>query len=165
MVRKFYTVETEAPRDSSGLCLMNADGSNNRIIEQENSAVFGDFLPDFRIAFLGWVKNSPGLWITDTLGSNKIRIYEHADHSGGISCSPDGSKILFCIYNEEKIRLEIWVVGVDGTDAKRLCIDGVYPCWSPDGKKIVYVKYNWTKQAMDHLDADGSNQRQLTYPD
>ncbi|MBE0433632.1 PD40 domain-containing protein [candidate division WOR-3 bacterium] len=171
--KKILFGRTEAPSDSCGLCLMDADGLNNKVINRENSAEIGDFLPDYEIAFLGWVNNSAGIWITDTIGSNKIRIYEYGDHAGGISCSPDGSKILFCIDDTEKLRLEIWVIDVDGSNPKRLCIDGIEPCWSPDGTKIVYVKYNSTKQAMTHpgygelwvMDADGSNQRQLTFVD
>lgn len=173
--KKILFGRTDAPLDSSGLCLMDADGLNNKVINQEPAAECGDFFPNYWIAFLGWVKNSRGLWITDTIGSNKININinRYADHDGGISCSPDGSKILFCIYNEEEIQLEIWVMYTDGSNPKMLCIDGAYPYWSPDGSKIVYVKYNFGKRAIEYpgygelwvMDADGSNQRQLTYPD
>lgn len=171
--KKILFGRTYAPEDSCGLCLMDADGSNNRVINHEPAATRGIFLPDFRIVFCGWVGTSNGLWITDTLGANKKRIYEYGGHSEGLSCSPDGSKILFEEFNEEKKRYEIWLINIDGTGVKRLCVDGIHPAWSPDGKKVVYVKYNWTNQAMIHpgygelwiMDADGSNQRQLTYPD
>lgn len=162
-----------APGDSCGLCLMNADGSKNRVINQEPSAEIGDFLPDYRIVFAGWVNDVYGIWMTDTTGSYKHKISDTGVSEGGLSCSPDGSKILYCIHDEEKLRFEIWVMDVDGTHARRLCIDGIDPCWSPDGTEIVYVKYNFTKQAMTHpgygelwlMDADGSNQRQLTFID
>lgn len=170
--KKILFGRTEAPGDSCGLCLMDADGSNNKVLNQGNSAEIGDFMPDYGIVFRGWGNDEYGIWMTDTTGSNKHLLFD-GPACGGLNCSPDGSKILFCIYDEENIRVEIWVMNTDGSDTKRLCIDGIDPCWSPDGAEIVYVKYNFTKQAMTHpgygelwlMDADGSDQRQLTYPD
>lgn len=41
-----------------------------------------------------------------------------------------------------------------------------YPCWSPDGKQIAYVRYLETRPKNTEIfvmDADGTNQRQLTH--
>ncbi|UCG93342.1 MAG: hypothetical protein JSV97_06490 [candidate division WOR-3 bacterium] len=88
-----------------------------------------------------------------------------------INCPAVCSQILYCIYDEKKLQSEILVMNIDGTNAGRLCVDGVDQCWSPNGTEIVYVKYNFTKQAMTCpgygeiwlMDADGSNQRQLNF--
>ncbi|MCK4328817.1 PD40 domain-containing protein [candidate division WOR-3 bacterium] len=161
----------QAPRDSTGLCLMSADGSNNKVIICENSMGTGDFLPDYRIVFEGWVEGIHGIWLTDTSGSYKHQIFNKG--YGHVSCSPDGSEVLFSLYNEGKLRYEIWVMNIDGTNARSLCIDAVDPCWNPDGSKIIYIKFNYYKSATTHpgygelwiMDADGSNPRQLTFID
>ncbi|KPJ70726.1 hypothetical protein AMJ52_09520 [candidate division TA06 bacterium DG_78] len=170
--KKILFGRAQAPGDSCGLCIMNADGLNAKVVNQANSAEFGDFLPDYRIAFRGWVDGDYGIWITDTIGLNKVRIFDGPAYHG-LSCSSDGAKILFCIHDGEKIRDEIWIMNVDGSDTRRLCIDGIDPCWSPCGTKIVYIKFNLCKQAMTHpgygelwlMNADGSNQHQLTFID
>lgn len=170
--KKILFGRANAPSDSSGLCMMDEDGLSNRVINQENAAEIGDFLPDYRITFEGWISDMYGIWLTDTTGSYKDRIFNNYTFMS-IDCSPNGSEILICYYEEENHQFEIWTIKVDGTDAELLCVDGIDPCWSPDGSKIVFVKFNYWKQAITHpgygelwlMKADGSNQHQLTYVD
>jgi len=170
----FWRYNVMEPQDSSGLCLINADGSKIKMIYKAKSlGEWGgsDFLPDYRIVFKCYINNKNAIWITDTTGLNIQMI---SDFQGTVAnCSPCGKKVLLTTYNSSTMRFEIWVMNIDGTNVKRLCIDGVAPAWSPDGTKIVYVKYNYYLPATKYpgygelwiMDADGSNERQLTYPD
>jgi len=150
------------------LCLINADGSKIKVIS--TLCEKGDFLPDYKFVCKCNINNKKGIWIIDTTGLNIKMI---SDFPGEVSsCSPDGKKILLTTFNESKMSYEIWVMNIDGTDLKRLCVDGIEPSWSPDGTKIVYVKYNMYKPATKYpgygelwiMDANGLNHKQLTYP-
>jgi Tol biopolymer transport system component len=64
---------------------------------------------------------------------------------------------------------EIYVMNPGGSGITRLTSNGVGssdPCWSPDGLKIVFSQYNPTAKtsAIWVMNADGSNQKQLTTP-
>jgi len=61
--------------------------------------------------------------------------------------------------------LEIFVADNDGTNIQQLThneVDDDDPCWSPDGTKIAYASDSPRKIWI--MDADGSNQNQLTTP-
>ncbi len=56
-----------------------------------------------------------------------------------LSLSPDGKIVAFASKEEEKI--QIFTGPVEGSDFNQLTEDGgTQPCFSPDGKKIAYVK-------------------------
>jgi len=56
--------------------------------------------------------------------------------------SPDGSQVVYVRNSmdvmEDRSRGEIWILGSDGSDHRRLT-SGRSPRWSPDGDKLVYV--------------------------
>ncbi len=54
-------------------------------------------------------------------------------------------------------RFAIYVIDVDSGDIRQLTNDGIRPCWSPDGGKIVFEKY-WGNGIL-VMDADGKNKR------
>ena len=79
----------------------------------------------------------------------------------GIDCSPDGKTIVGSDVNFEKI----FVVDVDGTNRVDLLVVGgdvAAPSWSPDGKQIAYAQGNIDYLDIYVMNADGSNQTQLT---
>jgi TolB protein len=59
-------------------------------------------------------------------------------------------------------------MNADGSNQQRITYEGGnYPCWSPDGSKIVYTKYSAFTPTEGNgriwiMDTDGSNRRQLT---
>jgi Tol biopolymer transport system component len=61
--------------------------------------------------------------------------------------SPDGTKICFVAdegKGDAKVR-NIYYMKSDGTGRTRVAVNGREPCWSPDGKKIAYMKGEFAK--------------------
>lgn len=77
--------------------------------------------------------------------------------------SPDGTKIVLSINDF------IWVMNADGTNRTQLTVGGAgsrdYPVWSPDGSRIAYVfdGNGFEPPSINVINADGGNQRQLTF--
>ncbi len=57
--------------------------------------------------------------------------------------SPDGSKICFVVdkgtTRRNKIR-SVWYMNIDGTNRVQVETNARQPCWSPDGKKIAFLR-------------------------
>ena len=117
-------------------------------------------------------------------GSHRKRLTRYGVYTAEGVLSPDGRKIVFTSLKGGD--LDIYVMNVDGTGVRQLTHHVGYdggPWWSPDGKHIVYranhpstpaelksytdllaqrlVRPN--KMDLWLMDADGSNQRQITH--
>jgi TolB protein len=60
---------------------------------------------------------------------------------------------------------EIFAMNNDGTGSVQLTDNDVYdnfPCWSPDGTKIAFIHGDYPGRQVWVMDADGTNQKQLT---
>ncbi len=134
-----------------------------------------------KLVFRGWVFEDDqwiggtggSVVIVDTSGGNPQMV--HFDDTGGgvesPSFSPDGSKIVFRKpYAWGGGVGQIWVVNVDGSDAKKLTTEGGrWPSWSPDGSKIVYTRYSLDDPDQEGsgelyiMNADGSGKKRITF--
>jgi TolB protein len=92
--------------------------------------------------------------------------------------SPDGKEIVFNrafgrVSNQELDHSGIYRMRLDGTHLRRVSLppkraaDDVEPQWSPDGKRVVFVRHNLTlkpvgKQAVFTIGADGKGLRRVT---
>ena len=117
-------------------------------------------------------------------GSHRVRLTHFGVYTAEGVLSPDGRKIVFTSLKDGD--LDIYVMNSDGTDVTQLTHQVGYdggPWWSPDGKQIVYRSYHPHTDAdvasykellaqrlvrpnkMDLwiMNADGSNQRQITH--
>ena len=153
------------PEPGVGMWIMDSDGENKRYLGFMSTP---DWSPDMR-HFVYKFENE--IWIADTNGANAKQLSFLGGDSRYPQWSSDGSKIVF---SSQKMAPgfhlpQIWVINSHGTNLRQLSTEGgISPAWSPDGKKIVYVRYNWTEYSSKQgqlwiMDADGSNKRQLTF--
>jgi Tol biopolymer transport system component len=152
--------------DSAGVWIIDADGGNNHRIGE-----WGWYEPDWspegdRIIFSGQIEEGAGICVADTNGRNPKLIHPKG---GNPSFSPDGSRIVFVIQDYGGPN-QVWVVSSDGSDPRRLTTEGGDdPCWSPDGRCIVYTQHDGREYdplnngVLFIMNADGSEKRQLTF--
>lgn len=167
---KIAYYEVFMPQIDIWLSIADVNGENQRHLKKVNS-IHGKphtWSPDSKqIAFC-----DGDLYIIniDTLDYKKIMCAEITEHRWMIHVdwSPKGDKLAVAL---EKFipnplvnippskEQGIWVMNLDGSDAKRLTRDNEYsPEWSPDGSKIAFV----TTVKIYVMDADGRNIKRLT---
>ena len=117
-------------------------------------------------------------------GTDLKRVTSYGVYTAEGVLSPDGKRIVFTSLKDGD--LDIYTMNVDGSDVRRLTNTPGYdggPWWSPDGKQIVYRANHPTdpadlkdyrdllaarivrpsKMELFVMDADGSNNRQITH--
>jgi TolB protein len=148
----------------SGIVVMNADGSERRLIRPlpRNDALQWDRLawsPDgARLAFQEdgrlFVGNADGTGLTPLTSG-------HRDDYAP-AWSPDGGRIAFASHrgSRDRSNASIYVMNADGSAVTRLTRGkgGVgrydwFPTWSPDGTKLAFARY---PSGLHVMNADGS---------
>jgi Tol biopolymer transport system component len=105
------------------------------------------------------------VWTMNQDGTDKQQVTHMSATAIFPDFSPDGSKIVFCAGTSTFAR-DIYVVNSDGSDLTRLTSgvgNNVYPAFSPNGRKIVFTSNRTGTSQVWLMNADGSNQRQLTF--
>jgi len=103
------------------------------------------WFPDSAHLLFSWAEvpnKPPSLWSISILGGTTRRI---ADDGAAARLSPDGSKIAFLRFNQDKN--EIWLMRADGGDAHRVIdpvssgIEHFSPvAWAPDSKHFAHIR-------------------------
>ena len=163
------------------LYLMDRDGTKQRLLSSAVQLVEPAWSPKSnKIAFEvnpganpGGVFGSQQIFLIDANGGNKQNMTNNSDSNSSPTWSPDGTKIAFS--RSESSREAIDLVNADGSgqrrltsvssDARengyRLSLDS--PAWSPDGKKIAFVRGNdCNASAIWLMNADGTGVKRLT---
>lgn len=93
--------------------------------------------------------------------ANDREVFEFAS-----SFSPDGKKIVFATIDDKRSFYAIGLMDADGSNKRNIFVtkDSVlrHPRWSPDGTRISYFRVTKGRPAIWLMNADGTNQIQLT---
>lgn len=138
--------------------------------------------PDYSRGYV-WALYDYDLYVADSGGGSARRLTTNSGYDAEATLSPDGRTIVFTSLRDGD--LDIYTMSVDGTNLRRLTRTLGYdggPFFSPDGKQIVYRAWHAqtvqdstdyvsllsrnlvrpTRMEIWVMDADGSNQRQVT---
>lgn len=158
------------PTDSSGLWLVNPDGSGKKYLGlgRFNRGRFPAWSPDHRILFEGYSDRSsenPQLWIADSSASDSSQFTDNDFiNNRDPEWSPNGKWIAWAPVQQGDS--EIWIMRGDGSAPRKLITGGDTPTWGPDSDRIVFAKPapNSRLTALWMIRRDGSDLRQLTFP-
>ena len=166
---------------NEGLHLINSDGTGLTRISPSGRDPYS-FNPSWspvsnKIVCHG--EGNRGLYLVDLDGDRTKKVQLTDQLAQLTSWSPDGKKIAYNVYNEDKSFSSIWVMNADGSDKSRLTTseDGfcIGPSFSYDGSKIVYLK-GYTSYAPEAksakqqpneiwvMNSDGSNKHKIYAP-
>lgn len=138
--------------------------------------------PDYSLGYV-WALYDYDIYAADSSGASPRRLTSSPRYDAEGTLSPDGKTIVFTSQRDGD--LDIYTMQVDGSNLRRLTHTLGYdggPFFSPDGKQIVYRAWHPpnardstdyqmllgqnlvrpTRMELWVMDADGSNQRQVT---
>ena len=141
----------------SALHIMNADGSNDRLIAENPNDEDDYWYPSWspngdRIVFSARRGGAEEIYVINVDGSGEARLTEGSDPDW----SPDGQRIVFVRDGR------ICIMNADASNQRVLtpteCSEDYDPVWSPDGSRLAFVRYDdvWI------MNADGTDQTRLT---
>ena len=169
--------EDSASFGDVNLYVMNADGTGLTSLTDTSTQEFhASWSPvDQRIMFTSF---EPGegeeLYVANADGSSITQLTDISEWDDSFSApvwSPDGRRVMFDSNSDGSY--DIFAMNSDGSDLTRLTtkniLDDNYvrrnsstPAWSPDGKRIAFVSAHDMHYELSTMNADGSNQVQLT---
>ncbi len=127
------------------------------------------------VAYLSDARGPVDVWVKFVSGGEAANLTEKLglsiqsrDDIGGLGISPDGSLIAFDAgpRGAAPSDFRAWVIPAPlGGQARTLVPDGRSVRWSPDGRRIVYVRPGASRgDALVVADADGANAREVLNP-
>lgn len=149
------------------ICLMNADGSDQRRLTREDNASF--FYPS-------WAPDGNAIVLSSN-ASGKYEIYE-MDLNGNLNrltfglgdeltapeISPDGRRIAFANFRDGFA--SVWVMNRDGSGAYEVYrspgVDALDPTWSPDGSHLLFALGLGNERQLYITDLQGENLRPVS---
>jgi TolB protein len=125
---------------------------------------------------LNWFNDEEVLYYSNTGGIYKISIASHERFiistlsTMDIAISPNGEKIIATQEDTSKISghgMDLYIMDQNGLKHRKLTNKGynAEPCWSTDGKHIVFTSNRDGRGEIYIMDAEGKNQKRLTFTD
>jgi dipeptidyl aminopeptidase/acylaminoacyl peptidase len=163
---------------------MKADGTDSAKLPIPETDEVDDWSPDGKWIVTVSDRHEPHgsgyqLYVMRPDGTEERRLTQGRGLNVYPRFSPDSRKVVYL--HQEKGTNSIWVVNIDGTNARRILqeedragIDGA--CWSPDGKHLTVARFDWElnekgekvrgidkdyNHRLEIMDADGKNRKEL----
>jgi TolB protein len=121
--------------------------------------------------------NQTELYLMNPDGTGVQQLTHNGEEERAPAWSPDGTRIVYsCRVGDGTNPFRICVMNADGSDVQQLTNEGdavsdLTATWSPDGQQILYHRrgavtpaYPTPGQQLFVMNADGTNQTQLTFP-
>ena len=149
-----------------GLWSISPDGGSASRVTADVAPQIPRVSPDGRsVAWLSDKSGSLELWLAPVGGSER-QLTSLGARINAFSWSPDGTQIALSglLYGQ----FDIWTVAVPSGETRRLTTDNryeIYPSWTPDSKRIVYVRPDdrWVGHDVMIMDAAGTNQKLIAH--
>jgi len=144
------------------ISIMNADGSNSRIVTNQE-----DWQPSWspdgnQIVFASARAGTRQIYVMDKNGQNQVRLTNHPFQDRHPAWAPDGAAIAFI--SNRTGRWQIWSMASTGNNQIQLT-DGEYnyykPTWSPDGQKLIFGVWTGTRNEIWTMNKDGGGIQEL----
>jgi TolB protein len=141
---------------------MDASGTNQRNLTNHRARdVAASWSPDgSQIAFMSDRDNEPGKFDVYTMNADGLNI-RRVTHERTVwfpQYSPDGGTLAF------HVGRDVHTARADGSGLRRLTTDpanGMYPSWSPDASRIVFMSWRNGPTELFTMNADGTAQSRL----
>lgn len=153
-----------------GLYVVASTGGESRQVGQTGWR-HPSWAPDGQsFAFVSQESTRLGVAIADTAGQGYLMLWGNRDaYASFPRWSPDGTEIAFTGRAGNGDRIELWLMGADGSGARRLTNSGVqdFFSWVPGGEEIAYVRYDRYDNSLENgtiwvVDLNTGVSRQLT---
>lgn len=150
---------------SDEICLMDADGSEQRQLTSEVATDFyGALSPDGQtIVFSTRRDGQFEIYTMDLMGQNLTRLTENRGDNYAPSYSPDGSRIAYIstVTGDQNV----WIMNADGSNPIQITdrpSEEYDPTWSPDGTRIAFASGYTGTNELYVINANGTNLVQVT---
>jgi len=80
------------------------------------------------------------IWLVNRDGAELIQLTHDRVDEVAPCFSPDGRRVAFTIWGGRSRQWELWTLSVDRPGIRRFLCYGMFPDWSPDGRKIVFQR-------------------------
>jgi tol-pal system beta propeller repeat protein TolB len=118
------------------------------------------------ILFISDEGGQKDIWIMQPDGTGKHRLTNDETEDDFAAASPDGQRVVWTRGVFFAPDSEIWVMNIDGSGKRQLTFneesDGGVATWSPDGSKIAFRSFRDGNHEVYIMNADGSNQHNVT---
>jgi len=156
-------------RKTADIYMKSVDGQT---VTQFTSDPANDVMPAVSpdgsmVAFCSDRSGNWDIYVKRIEGGKTIQITQDPAHEVHPSWSPDGTELIFSALGRQSGKWEMVVVDVDFNAKRRFIGFGLFPEFSPDGRKIVYqrARFRGTRTfsvwTMDYADGEGRHPTEI----